>query len=78
MKAIAIFLLFLGMILIIKGYYSNKYKELQKPEVIIKYVSRDEYEAQLSDELRLAEYYKGMFEGTQPNIYDGKININNK
>lgn len=78
MKAIAIFLLFLGMILIIKGYYNNKYKELQKPEVIIKYVSRDEYEAQLSDELRLAEYYKGMFEGTQPNIYDGKININNK
>jgi hypothetical protein len=78
MKAIAIFLLFLGMILIIKGYYSNKYKEMTKPEVIIKYVPRDEYEAQLSDELRLAEFYKGMFEGTQPNMYNDKININNK
>jgi hypothetical protein len=78
MKAIAIFLLFLGMILIVKGYYSNKYKEMTKPKVIIKYVSRDEYEAQLSDELKLAEFYKGMFEGTQPNIYDSKININNK
>lgn len=78
MKAIAIFLLFLGMILIIKGYYSNKYKQMTKPEVIVKYVSRDEYEAQLSDELRLAEFYKGMFEGTQPNMYNDKININNK
>ncbi len=75
MKAIAIFLLFLGMILIIKGYYSNKYKNATKPEVIIKYVPRDEYEAQLSDELRLAEFYKGMFEGIQPNLYNSKINI---
>jgi len=78
MKAIAIFLLFLGMILIIKGYYSNKYKEMIKPNVEIKYIPRDEYEAQLSDELKLAEFYKGMFEGIQPNIYNDKININNK
>jgi hypothetical protein len=78
MKAIAIFLLFLGMFLIVKGYYSNKYRKLTKPDVVVKYVPRDEYEAQLSDELRLAEFYKGLFEGTQPNIYNSKININNK
>ena len=32
----------------------------------------------MSDEERLAEFYKGMFEGTQPNQYNGKINIDNK
>lgn len=70
MKAIAIFLLFLGMILIVKGYYSKKYNKLAKPKVIIKYIPRSEYEEQLSDEQKLSEYYKGLFEKTQPNIYD--------
>jgi len=78
MKAIAIFLLFLGMILIVKGYYSNKYKKISQPKVIIKYIPRSEYEAQMSDDERLAEFYKGMFEGTQPNQYNSKINIDNK
>jgi hypothetical protein len=78
MKAIAIFLLFIGMLLIVKGYYSNKYKKANKEKVVIKYVPRDDYEAQLSNELKLAEFYKGLFEGTQPNIYNSKINIDNK
>jgi len=70
MKAIAIFLLFLGMILIVKGYYSKKYNKLAKPKVIIKYIPRSEYEEQLSDEQKLSEFYKGLFENTQPNLYD--------
>ena len=78
MKALAIFILFIGLFLVLKGYYSNKYKKATTPKVVIKYVPRDEYEAQLSDELRLAEFYKGLFEGTQPNIYNSKINIDNK
>lgn len=78
MKAIAVFLLFLGMLLIINGYYSNKYKKQTQPKVIIKYIPRSEYEAQMSDDERLSEFYKGMFEGTQPNQYNSKININNK
>lgn len=73
MKAIAIFILFLGMILIVKGYYSKKYKILSQPKVIIKYIPRSEYEEQLSDEQKLGEFYKGMFENTQPNIYNSKI-----
>jgi len=77
MKAIAIFFLFLGMLLIIKGYYSNKYKKLSQPKVVVKYIPRSEYEAQMSDEERLSEFYKGMFEGTQPNQYNSKINITN-
>jgi hypothetical protein len=76
MKAIAIFLLFLGMILIVKGYYSKKYKKFTEPKIIIKYIPRSEYEEQLSDSQRLSEYYKGMFEDTQPNIYNPNIKIN--
>jgi len=78
MKAIAVFFLFLGMLLIIKGYYSNKYKKLSQPKVVVKYIPRSEYEAQMSDDLRLADFYKGMFESVQPNMYDSKINVNNK
>jgi len=74
MKAIVIFILFLGMILIVKGYYSKKYKNLSQPKVIIKYIPRSEYEEQLSDEQKLSEFYKGMFENTQPNIYNPNIN----
>jgi len=77
MKAIAIFLLFLGMILIVKGYYSKKYKKFTEPEIIVKYIPRSEYEEQLSDSQRLNEYYKSMFEDTQPNIYNPNIKINN-
>ena len=73
MKAIAVFLLFLGMILIVKGYYSKKYNKLAKPKVIVKYIPRSEYEEQLSDNQRLSNFYKGLFEDTQPNLYD--INI---
>lgn len=69
MKAIAIFILFLGMILIVKGYYSKKYQKISQPKVIIKYIPRSEYEEQLSDEQRLSDFYKGMFEKTQPYLY---------
>jgi hypothetical protein len=80
MKALAILLLFIGMVLVIKGYYSNKYKKLEEPKVIIKYIPRSEYDEQMSPQEKLDDFYKGLFEKTQPNIYDSKINIdtNNK
>lgn len=80
MKALAILLLFIGMVLVIKGYYSNKYKKLEEPIVIIKYIPRSEYDEQMSPQEKLDDFYKGLFEKTQPNIYDNKINIdtNNK
>jgi len=77
MKAIAILLLFMGMILIVKGYYSFKYKKMTEPQVVIKYIPRDEYEDLLSPKEKLDEFYKGLFEKVQPNMYDSKININN-
>lgn len=64
MKSIAIFILFIGTILIIQGYYSNL-AACPKPKTIIKYIPRSLYEEQLSDNGNLDEYYKGMFEKTQ-------------
>lgn len=61
MKSIAIFLLFVGAILIIQGYYSNL-AACPKPKTIIKYIPRSTYEEQLSGQDNLQAYYKGMFE----------------
>jgi len=72
MKAIALFLLFIGSILIIKSYYEYKYSHIDKPNTIIKYIPISQYEETLTDSESLAQFYKGMFELTQPNIYDAK------
>jgi len=61
MKAIAIFLLFIGSLLIIQGYYNNK-ELCPKDKVVIKYVPRNVYEEQLSPAENLQTFYKSMFE----------------
>ena len=61
MKAIAIFLLFIGSIMIIQGYYSNK-SVCKKDKVVVKYIPRSIYEEQLKPEESLQTFYKGMFE----------------
>ena len=70
MKSIAIFLLFLGFFLIITGYYNNLNDNSVKIKTVIKYVPRTVYEDQLSDEQKLGEFYKSMFEDVQPNSYN--------
>ncbi len=61
MKSIAIFLLFVGTVLIIQGYYSNL-ASCPKPKTVIKYIPRSLYEEQISGNENLDEYYKSMFE----------------
>lgn len=61
MKAIAIFLLFLGSLLIIQGYYNDK-TVCPKEKVLVKYVPRSFYEEQLSPSENLKLFYRGMFE----------------
>jgi len=65
MKSIAIFLLFVGTVLIIQGYYSNL-SVCPKHKTVIKYVPRSEYEDQLSEKENLDSYFKSLFEQTQP------------
>ena len=74
MKSIAIFLLFVGFFLIITGYYNNLNDNSYKTKTVVKYVPRTVYEDQLSDDLKLEEFYKSMFEkDVPPNIYNSKI-----
>ena len=61
MKAIAVFLLFIGSIMIIQGYYNNK-SVCKKDKVIVKYIQRSVYEEQLKPEESLQTFYKSMFE----------------
>ena len=61
MKAIAVFLLFIGSIMIIQGYYNNK-SVCKKDKVIVKYIPRSIYEEQLKPEESLQTFYKSMFE----------------
>ena len=72
MKSIALFLLFIGSILIIKSYYEFKYSHIDNSNTIIKYIPISQYEETLAPSESLAKFYKGMFELTQPNIYDAK------
>ena len=60
MKSFAIFLLFIGTVLVLQGYYSQQ-NENQKPKTIIKYVPRTFYEDQYGND-NIDEYYKGIFE----------------
>ena len=61
MKAIAIFLLFIGSIMIIQGYYNNK-SVCKKDKVVVKYIPRSIYEEQLKPEESLQTFYRGIFE----------------
>ena len=74
MKSIALFILFVGSILIIKGYYENKYRKMANDsnKTVIKFLPISEYEQTLTPQEELEKFYKGMFENTQPNIYDYK------
>jgi|688.fasta_scaffold767126_2 hypothetical protein len=74
MKSIALFMLFIGSLLIIKNYYENKYVKQTEPKTIIKYLPISQYEQVMTDEQSLSDFYKGMFEQTQPNVYDYKKN----
>lgn len=64
MKSIAIFLLFIGTVLIIQGYYSN-FSSTQKTKTIIKYVPSTVYNEKVNEESNLDDYYKGIFEKTK-------------
>ena len=65
MKPIAIFLLFIGTIFIIQGYYSQK-SSCPKQKTVVKYIPRSIYEEQLSDSQNLEIFYKSMFKDVTP------------
>lgn len=65
MKSIAVFILFLGMFLILQGYYQQKLIKKSNTDtntVQVKFIPRTLYDEQLSDEQKLSQQFKGMFQ----------------
>lgn len=65
MKAIAVFLLFLGTLLVLQGYYDQKMKmSCPAPKTEVKLVPMSIYEQQMKPEESLTTFYKSMFESS--------------
>jgi len=67
MKSIAVLLLFIGMFLVVQGYYSQV-DHCPAPEVQIKYVPRSIYDEQLSPDTQnsVSKQFASLFETIQP------------
>ena len=66
MKAISVFLLFVGMFLVVQGYYQQaSMKQCPAPKVQVKYIPRSLYDEQLS-EPTVAKHFQSMFDSVQP------------
>jgi hypothetical protein len=66
MKSVAVFMLFVGMFLILQGYYSQQAEACPAPTVQVKYVPRSVYEDQLSDDQKVGQQFKSLFEDIAP------------
>lgn len=65
MKAISVFLLFLGTLLVLQGYYDQKMQTSCPPaRTEIKVVPMAIYEQQMKPAESLTQFYKSMFEST--------------
>ena len=79
MKSIAVFILFLGMFLILQGYYEQKLQAKESASntnTEVKFIPRTLYEEQLSDDKKLAQQFKSMFDdiSTWPTVRGWKRN----
>ncbi len=61
MKAIAVFILFIGMFLVVQGYYKQS-TSCPKPKVEVKYIPYSQYEEQLSGKDNIQRQFKSLFE----------------
>jgi hypothetical protein len=76
MKSIAMFLLFLGIILIINGIYEQKFESLKKNvKIEYRFIPRTYYEEQLSQNADVTSNYKNMFQGEIDPWFDRNVTI---
>jgi len=66
MKSIAVFLLFVGMFMLTQGFYDQKMSKCPTPKVVVKFIPRTLYEEQLSDESRVSQQFKTLFDDISP------------
>ena len=68
MRPIAVLFLFIGMFLVVQGYYSNNMAKCPKPKTEIKFIPRSLYEEQLSPTDTLNMQFKSMFDDVTPGL----------
>jgi hypothetical protein len=67
MKSIAMFLLFVGILLIVNGIYEQKYQSLKKNvKVEYRFIPRTFYEEQLAENSNVTSNFKNMFDTESP------------
>jgi hypothetical protein len=67
MKAIAMFLLFLGIIMIINGIYQQQYNNFKKNvKIEYRFIPRTYYEEQLAENESVTANFKNMFQKESP------------
>jgi hypothetical protein len=62
MKTFVIFVLLLGIIFIMQGYYNKKIETIEKKKVIIKYIPLNIYEGNMNGEESIDNHFKSQFE----------------
>jgi len=65
MKAIAIFLLFVGVVMIMQGYYQRK-AECPAAKMSIKYATPELIDLQMAQDSMLEKQFASMFDATKP------------
>lgn len=67
MKSIAMFMLFVGVLLIINGIYEQKYQSLKKNvRVEYRFIPRTYYEEQLSENSNVTANFANIFKRSEP------------
>ena len=61
MKAVAVFILFIGMFLVVQGYYKQE-TSCPAPKVEVKYIPYSQYEEQMSGKDNIQLQFKSLFE----------------
>jgi len=70
MKNLILLLLFIGILLVVQGYYENKISSVKKQKTIVKYVPLHTYEGKMNGAESIDNQFKSSFEKI--------INIENK
>lgn len=62
MKLVVLFILFIGIFVILQGYYIKKINELEKTKIITKYVPISIFEGRMSGIELIDNQFKSQFE----------------
>jgi|TARA_B100001142_G_C14158492_1_gene587507 hypothetical protein len=62
MKNVVLLLLFIGILVIVQGYYEGKIKKVKSKKVITKYIPLHVYEGKMSGEEMITNQFKSSYE----------------